>query len=117
MTKQDAFIIGYMDKEAAVPGAATASSLASQGIKAVFEKAPQLAAAIAAGAPLAIGAGAGHLISAATSPTEADQEALQRQIHDLELQEFEAELRRRKAIEEKERKEKEADVAPRSLRL
>ena len=117
MTKQDAFIIGYMDKEAAIPGAATASSLASDSIKSVFRKSPALLSAIAFGTPLFIGAGAGHLISAATSPTEADQEALQRQIHDLELQEFEAELRRRKAIEEKERKEKEADVAPRSLRL
>jgi hypothetical protein len=112
MTNNEAFRLGYLDKEANIFGDLVGTG-ASKGAELGFD----LSKLLAIGGPAILGAGAGHLLSSATSPTKTDEATLQRQLHAMELQEFEAELRRRKAIEEKVKKEKGADVAPRSLRL
>jgi hypothetical protein len=69
-------------------------------------------------APILAGAGAGTIVSKATSPTKMDEDVIQRELEAMELQEFQTELQRRKLVAKKmARKAKDADVAERTLRI
>lgn len=116
MNKAAAFLIGYTEKQAGIMD--TVKS-AMGGTIDKGEKYGGKAMALMAALPLIAGAGAGSMVSHATSPTKTDEDALQSELHALELAETRAELERRKALEKKrqQQEEKRIDKPKRSLRL
>jgi hypothetical protein len=102
MTKAQAFLAGYICKEADL------------------KDIPGKLALLAITAPLAVGVGAGALASKMTSPSSLDHKALQNKLKSLELQEYRTELERRKELAKKkgiaESKDDEVQDA-RSIRI
>ena len=120
MTKAEAFIAGYVNKEAGI-----GDTLASLGKGTVGATTDTTKAVLGLGAkglalaPILAGLGAGTLVSHANSPGKLDEEAVQKELEALELQEFESELNRRRNIaKRRERQQKrDADVSERALRI
>ena len=102
MTKEQAFAEGYMDKTAGLGDiiSKAVGTPAGEAYKAGKGSLKYLLAAAAA-TPLIIGGAAGALQSNMTSPGKQDEENIQRELHELELQEVQAELRRRKKLDSK----------------
>jgi hypothetical protein len=120
MTKAEAFLAGYMDKEAGIGDAfAKVTGGAFDKTTDASKAALLLGAKGLAVAPILAGAGLGTVISQANAPGRLDEEALQKELEALELQEFESELKRRRAIAKRQERQqaREADIAERSLRI
>ena len=106
---KEAFLSGYIAKQATSPMMFGVEGLRLGGdvLSAV--------APYAIAAPIVLGAGAGLLHSKMTSPSKLDQESVQKALEAAELDEFMAELKRRRKQEEIDKaeadQEKEKPVA------
>ena len=106
------YVDGYMRKEANIGRIGQAGVGA---VKTTADVAESLAPYFLV-APILLGAGAGLTHSKLTSPSDLDKETVQKQLEAAELEEFLAELKRRRAQERIEQ-ESEGKDAPRARSL
>lgn len=113
---ESAYLDGYLHKEALLGGTVDSGINATRMGKEVAESlVPYFLIA-----PALLGAGAGLVHSKVTSPSSMDEKAVQKALEAAELEEFAAELKRRRKqaeIEQAESEQEKENPSARSLHI